>query len=97
VIASVVLLGGVEVVTLTAEGEIRGGWLPALAEWIEVVELELVARVATVAGAAHERASAIVALPDLAADGDGNIPAARRRRVRRSLLASATAPTVDAL
>jgi hypothetical protein len=59
VIASVVLLGGVEIVGAAAQSEICGCRWSALGEWIDVVELELVSRGAAVAGAADEGAPAV--------------------------------------
>ncbi len=94
VLAAVVLFGSVEVVGPAAESKVRGRWRPAQSEGVKVVNLELVAGGAAVAGAADERALTSVAPPYLIAYGCVDVAAARWRHAWGGLLARAAAPPV---
>jgi hypothetical protein len=94
VLAAVVPFGRVEVVGPAAESEVRGDWRSTQGEGVQMMNLELVAGGAAVAGAADERALPAIAPPYLIAHGCGDVAAARWRHAWGGLLAGAAAPPV---
>src|SRR5688500_8892939 len=96
VLPAVVLLGRVQVVSAAAQGQVLGARGPPYPERLEVVQLQLVPRVAATPVAPDERTPAAVAPPDLVPQRDRNVPAARRRRLGRGLLPGPVSLALDA-
>src|SRR5687767_12383193 len=80
---TVVLLSHVEVVSATTQSQVLDARRAPQREWFEVVQLELVTRVAAMTAAADERTPTIIAPPHLVPHRHRNIPAARWRCLRR--------------
>jgi hypothetical protein len=79
-----------------AKGQVLGARRATEGERVQVVQLDLVSRLAATPPDADEPTTAPVAPPDLVAHRNRNVPAAGRRRLCHRLSSSTVSPALDA-